>query len=62
MKPRSETYGKVKEAVLKAKELNLNVLEAAARFQLNKRSIRSVSDYLNVKLKPIRVKPTYLNA
>lgn len=49
-------YGKVKEAVLKAKELNLNVLEAAARFQQNKRSIRSVADHLQIKLKPIRVK------
>jgi len=56
MTDRASTYGKVKEAVLKAKELNLNVLEAANLFQLKKRSIRSVADHLQIKLKPIRVK------
>lgn len=56
MSNRAETYGKVKEAVFKAKEMGLNVIEAATRFQLNKRSIRSVADRLDIKLKPIRIK------
>lgn len=56
MSNRSETYGKVKEAVFKAKEMGLNVIEAATRFQLKKRSIRSAADRLDIKLKPIRIK------
>ena len=56
MSNRSETYGKVKEAVFKAKELGLNVIEAATRFQLKKLSIRSAADRLDIKLKPIRIK------
>lgn len=47
-------YGKVKQAVLAAAEMNLTVLEASKTFSVSKRSVRSVADHLGLKLKRIR--------
>ena len=55
---RAETYGKVKAAVMASAEAGLTVNEAAARYSLNKRSIRSVADRLKVRLKPMRPRKT----
>lgn len=54
MSNRSSTYGRVKAAVLAASEAGLNVNEASDLYGLKKRSIRSVADFMRVKLKPMR--------
>lgn len=47
-------YGKVKQAVFSAVEMNLTVLEASETFSVSKRSVRSVANHLGLKLKRIR--------
>lgn len=51
---RASTYGKVKVVVLAAHEAGLTVNEASALYGMKKRSIRSVADFMKVKLKPMR--------
>lgn len=52
--PRAGVYGRVKAAVLAAHEAGLTVNEASALYGLKKRSVRSVADFMKVKLKPMR--------
>jgi hypothetical protein len=51
---RASTYGRVKAAVLAASVAGMTVNEASAHYGFKKRSIRSVADFLKVKLKPMR--------
>lgn len=53
-RPRALVYGRVKEAVMKGKELGYTVVETADTFRVSKRSVRSVADRMKVKLKPMR--------